>query len=139
MADRPMGWLLAVAMLSVFPLTPALAHSGGLNAQGYHNNRKTGDYHCTAEVPRRLPHASSALALRRWAGHSATAPKHGPPGPRPCGGAILVTEPISTETTTAWGVSVEALKGPASADLDRNPTAAASVRGTGISQRGGLP
>jgi hypothetical protein len=22
------------------------AHSGGLNAQGCHNNRKTGDYHC---------------------------------------------------------------------------------------------
>lgn len=24
----------------------ALAHGGGLNAQGCHNNRKTGDYHC---------------------------------------------------------------------------------------------
>jgi uncharacterized membrane protein len=27
-------------------LTPAAAHSGGLNAEGCHNNRKTGDYHC---------------------------------------------------------------------------------------------
>ena len=25
---------------------PARAHSGGLNAEGCHNNRKTGDYHC---------------------------------------------------------------------------------------------
>lgn len=24
----------------------ALAHGGGLNAEGCHNNRKTGDYHC---------------------------------------------------------------------------------------------
>ena len=24
----------------------AFAHGGGLNAQGCHNNRKTGDYHC---------------------------------------------------------------------------------------------
>lgn len=28
------------------PLAPALAHPGGLNADGCHNNRKTGDYHC---------------------------------------------------------------------------------------------
>lgn len=28
-------------------VTPAgFAHPGGLNAQGCHNNRKTGDYHC---------------------------------------------------------------------------------------------
>lgn len=25
---------------------PVLAHGGGLNAEGCHNNRKTGDYHC---------------------------------------------------------------------------------------------
>lgn len=24
----------------------AVAHGGGLNAEGCHNNRKTGDYHC---------------------------------------------------------------------------------------------
>ena len=35
------------ALLSVL-LTPALAlsHPGGLNAEGCHNNRKTGEYHC---------------------------------------------------------------------------------------------
>ena len=26
--------------------TPTLAHPGGLNSEGCHNNRKTGDYHC---------------------------------------------------------------------------------------------
>lgn len=26
--------------------TLALAHPGGLNSEGCHNNRKTGDYHC---------------------------------------------------------------------------------------------
>jgi len=25
---------------------PALAHPGGLNSEGCHNNRKTGSYHC---------------------------------------------------------------------------------------------
>ena len=35
------------ALLSVL-LTPvlALSHPGGLNAEGCHNNRKTGEYHC---------------------------------------------------------------------------------------------
>ena len=28
------------------PALPASAHPGGLNAEGCHNNRKTGDYHC---------------------------------------------------------------------------------------------
>ena len=27
-------------------VTSASAHGGGLNAEGCHNNRKTGDYHC---------------------------------------------------------------------------------------------
>lgn len=29
-----------------FAAPDALAHPGGLNAEGCHNNRKTGDYHC---------------------------------------------------------------------------------------------
>ncbi|WP_417323113.1 excalibur calcium-binding domain-containing protein [Erythrobacter aureus] len=37
--------LLPLALLTA-PPPPALAHPGGLNAQGCHNNRKTGDYHC---------------------------------------------------------------------------------------------
>lgn len=29
----------------------AFAHGGGLNADGCHNNRKTGDYHCHKPPP----------------------------------------------------------------------------------------
>jgi endonuclease YncB( thermonuclease family) len=40
-------WLpgLVVVMLG-WPSSPVKAHSGGLDAQGCHTNRKTGDYHC---------------------------------------------------------------------------------------------
>lgn len=41
------------------------AHSGGLNAEGCHNNRKTGDYHChggrSAPPPMRPPVRSDAM------------------------------------------------------------------------------
>ncbi len=37
-------FFLAACMATIG--TGALAHSGGLNASGCHNNRKTGDYHC---------------------------------------------------------------------------------------------
>jgi hypothetical protein len=39
--------------------TPAVAHPGGLNAEGCHNNRKTGGYHC-----HRGPASSPSQALR---------------------------------------------------------------------------
>lgn len=31
---------------AVTPLAPAVAHGGGLNADGCHNNRRNGGYHC---------------------------------------------------------------------------------------------
>jgi hypothetical protein len=37
---------LAIAAIAFVLASPAWAHGGGLNAQGCHNNRKTGDYHC---------------------------------------------------------------------------------------------
>jgi len=37
--------IIAVGGLAV-PVAPALSHPGGLNGEGCHNNRKTGDYHC---------------------------------------------------------------------------------------------
>lgn len=36
--------LLSLALL--LALSEVRAHGGGLNAEGCHNNRKTGDYHC---------------------------------------------------------------------------------------------
>ncbi|MEO7865548.1 MAG: excalibur calcium-binding domain-containing protein [Sphingomicrobium sp.] len=39
--------LNAIAFLAWnFSCAPAAAHSGGLNSEGCHNNRKTGGYHC---------------------------------------------------------------------------------------------
>ena len=38
---------------------PAVAHPGGLNSEGCHNNRKTGGYHC-----HRGPSASPSRTLR---------------------------------------------------------------------------
>lgn len=38
---------IAVTMTSFFVgSSPVFAHGGGLNSEGCHNNRKTGDYHC---------------------------------------------------------------------------------------------
>jgi len=43
--DRMNAKLLISALLCAQP-TILFAHGGGLNAEGCHNNRKTGDYHC---------------------------------------------------------------------------------------------
>jgi hypothetical protein len=37
--------LVYLLILLTLP-TAAFAHGGGLNKEGCHNNRKTGDYHC---------------------------------------------------------------------------------------------
>lgn len=37
--------VLISVLLLVAPVT-VFAHGGGLNAEGCHHNRKTGDYHC---------------------------------------------------------------------------------------------
>jgi endonuclease YncB( thermonuclease family) len=37
---------LAAALAAAMAPSSALGHGGGLNAEGCHNNRKTGDYHC---------------------------------------------------------------------------------------------
>ena len=38
--------VLVSSLVLSAPMLPVRAHGGGLNAQGCHNNRKTGDYHC---------------------------------------------------------------------------------------------
>jgi Excalibur calcium-binding domain len=44
--------ILSLAVMSGWiSLTPAQAHPGGLNAEGCHNNRKTGEYHCHRGAP----------------------------------------------------------------------------------------
>ena len=41
--DMMRAWL---GSLLIMLATPAVGHPGGLNGEGCHNNRKTGDYHC---------------------------------------------------------------------------------------------
>ena len=40
------------------------AHGGGLNSEGCHNNRKTGDYHCHRGAPQKARASSAPLAAR---------------------------------------------------------------------------
>ncbi len=37
---------LAILMASLLSGVEVVGHSGGLNSEGCHNNRRTGDYHC---------------------------------------------------------------------------------------------
>lgn len=52
------GWLLSAVSLS------AVAHGGGLNAEGCHNNRKTGDYHCHRAPAVLAPQAPPPASLQ---------------------------------------------------------------------------
>lgn len=58
--------MLALALIGASEAVPI--HPGGLNAQGCHNNRKTGDYHChrgsrTASVGARSQAAGPARGV----------------------------------------------------------------------------
>jgi len=46
--EQMRGWTVPAIMVAAMSLPegPAVAHPGGLNAQGCHNNRSTGEYHC---------------------------------------------------------------------------------------------
>ena len=57
--------LLASSVFATIPLAPASGHPGGLNAEGCHNNRKTGGYHCP-----RGSSSSPAQALRAVSSNS---------------------------------------------------------------------
>jgi hypothetical protein len=53
---------LLVLRVAAMPSVVAHAHGGGLNSEGCHNNRKTGDYHChrAPSSASRTPAKSSA-------------------------------------------------------------------------------
>jgi hypothetical protein len=60
------AWL--VLAVSLVPASVAEAHPGGLNAEGCHNNRKTGDYHCHRKAaPRGSESVKRAQPERRTA------------------------------------------------------------------------
>ncbi|WP_347276631.1 excalibur calcium-binding domain-containing protein [Caulobacter segnis] len=62
------------AITAAFAGGPVAAHPGGLNSEGCHNNRKTGDYHCHrgSSPPKSLKRAvSSPQSGRSYANCSA--------------------------------------------------------------------
>lgn len=68
--------LLLVVVAVVSAGGQARSHGGGLNAEGCHNNRQTGDYHCH-RAPRAAQPTSPVQRL---------APPSGSSGKRSCGG-----------------------------------------------------
>lgn len=63
-----MGLRILVFVLAVVLMLPTavLAHPGGLNAEGCHNDRKNGGYHChrsAGETRRQTPQATAPRAL----------------------------------------------------------------------------
>ncbi|WP_238346302.1 excalibur calcium-binding domain-containing protein [Luteimonas saliphila] len=61
---------LALLLVALPGAGAALAHGGGLNAEGCHHNRKTGDYHChrpAAQGPPRQNVAPATLTPSRAA------------------------------------------------------------------------
>jgi hypothetical protein len=83
-----LGWLWLAAV-------GAWAHGGGLNAEGCHNNRKTGDYHChrapavvAAPTVSERPSGSTAQALASQPSRPPTPTCH--VGPR--GGTYTLTK-----------------------------------------------
>jgi len=60
---RRIGYACTALLLCMVSFQ-AGAHSGGLNGEGCHNNRKTGDYHCHRGAPAKARAASVPLAAR---------------------------------------------------------------------------
>lgn len=60
--------IAVVVLAAAIAMAPRVlsAHPGGLNAEGCHNNRKTGDYHCHRgpSAGRAAPASASRLAPR---------------------------------------------------------------------------
>lgn len=81
--------LLIMATL-VLVHSAAFAHGGGLNAEGCHNNRRTGDYHC-----HRGGESSASAQSKQAMPQSPTRPQQQSAGPTcytgPRGGTYTIT------------------------------------------------
>jgi hypothetical protein len=63
------GAVLAAALATLATPTASGAHPGGLNREGCHNNRRTGDYHChgASRAPQVLQATGGSGAFRNCA------------------------------------------------------------------------
>ncbi len=59
-------------LLTYASVPTAFAHGGGLNADGCHNNRKTGDYHCHKSPPPPSPSKQEQIDQSTSAGNKPT-------------------------------------------------------------------
>lgn len=66
-ADAMHRLALPLACLCLLAATESHAHGGGLNADGCHTNRKTGDYHCHRSPASGAPRRNLAPSYRRSA------------------------------------------------------------------------
>ena len=73
--------VIGVLLVAACVAGSAFAHGGGLNADGCHNNRKTGDYHChrgSSPAPAaRPPSNPSSNALQQDFGSSSAGSARG--------------------------------------------------------------
>lgn len=74
---RPLLWIALLALCAAGG--NAAAHGGGLNADGCHTNRKTGDYHCH-RAPASAPPAHAAYAPARDLQQAQAVPRAGTRG-----------------------------------------------------------
>lgn len=71
-------------MLYLLAVRSAFAHGGGLNSEGCHTNRKTGDYHC-----HRIPAVQPVAPQRQQQDATSRQPPTCYTGPR--GGTYTIT------------------------------------------------
>ena len=93
---RQHNTLRALLILSGAILVPSagFTHGGGLDANGCHNNRKTGDYHChraTTYVP--APTQTRNFSSPEGSASKSSAPAAESSGGCPCGSGVLCTGP----------------------------------------------
>ena len=57
-------FLAGIALASAIGASEAIAHGGGLNARGCHNNHKTGDHHCHNNGSSKGKKNSSSMTIK---------------------------------------------------------------------------
>ena len=86
--------LLVLLAFGLMAGSEALAHGGGLNSEGCHNNRKTGDYHCHRAQPVSAPMPAQLAANEPSKTHQ------------------LVTEPRTQQVPTNKAAGATCYTGP---------------------------
>lgn len=73
----------SIGLAMMLCASSGFSHGGGLNAEGCHHNRKTGDYHChRAQLPRPASPSPSPPAARLTPDRGASLPPACHVGPR---------------------------------------------------------